>query len=111
MFASLMSTKLGASVATIARTPSMFSAIRMYASGERMEGTVKWFNRTKGYGFITPTEGGNPDLFVHHSNIQMEGYRFLEDGAEVEFLSDMDENGRPRATSVTSKYPPRQDSY
>ncbi|MEM1157170.1 MAG: cold-shock protein [Verrucomicrobiota bacterium] len=47
-------------------------------------GTVKWFNSEKGYGFITPDDGGQ-DLFVHHSEIQMEGYAKLEDGEKVSF--------------------------
>ncbi|HVB00345.1 MAG TPA: cold-shock protein [Acidimicrobiales bacterium] len=46
-------------------------------------GTVKWFNAEKGYGFISQ-EGGT-DVFVHHSAIQMEGYRSLEEGQAVEF--------------------------
>lgn len=48
------------------------------------KGTVKWFNNKKGFGFITPDEGGE-DLFVHHSNIVMEGYRTLKSGQPVEY--------------------------
>jgi CspA family cold shock protein len=49
------------------------------------KGTVKWFDATKGFGFITPNEGGK-DLFVHHSEIQSGGgYATLADGQEVEF--------------------------
>jgi CspA family cold shock protein len=48
-----------------------------------VKGKVKWFNNQKGYGFITP-ESGN-DVFVHHSAIQGEGYKSLEEGQEVEF--------------------------
>lgn len=47
------------------------------------KGTVKWFNRTKGYGFIEQEEGG--DIFVHQSEIQQEGFRYLECGESVEF--------------------------
>ena len=47
-------------------------------------GTVKWFNSDKGYGFITPDEGGK-DLFVHHSEIQTDGYAELKDGQKVEY--------------------------
>ena len=46
-------------------------------------GTVKWFNSEKGYGFISREEG--PDVFVHYSAIQMNGYRTLEEGQSVEF--------------------------
>ncbi len=47
-------------------------------------GKVKWFNGNKGYGFITPDDGGD-DLFVHHNDIEVEGYRSLQDDQEVEF--------------------------
>lgn len=47
------------------------------------EGTVKWFNASKGYGFIEHEDG--PDVFVHYSAIQDSGYRTLEDGQNVEF--------------------------
>jgi CspA family cold shock protein len=50
---------------------------------ERIQGTVKWFNSGKGYGFIA-REGGE-DVFVHHTAIQAEGYRSLEEGQRVEF--------------------------
>ncbi len=53
-------------------------------SEERMQGTVKWFNAEKGYGFISQ-EGGD-DLFVHYSEIQGSGYRTLDEGSRVEFL-------------------------
>ena len=46
-------------------------------------GTVKWFNATKGFGFITP-DGGGEELFVHQSQIQMQGYRELTEGQRVE---------------------------
>ena len=47
-------------------------------------GTVKWFNATKGFGFITPDEGGD-DLFAHFSAIQMEGFKVLKDDQRVQF--------------------------
>jgi len=48
------------------------------------EGTVKWFNDDKGFGFITPDEGGK-DLFVHHSGINADGFRTLAEGARVTY--------------------------
>ena len=48
-----------------------------------MNGTVKWFNDAKGYGFITKDEGG--DLFVHYSSIQGDGFKSLQEGQKVEF--------------------------
>ena len=47
-------------------------------------GTVKWFNESKGYGFVTPDDGG-ADLFVHYSEVKMEGYASLNEGQKVEF--------------------------
>ncbi len=55
-------------------------------------GTVKWFNDEKGCGFITP-EGGGDDLFIHHSNIDMEGFRKLEEGQKVEFKAAQGKKG------------------
>ena len=51
--------------------------------GQRVRGTVKWFNGEKGYGFITQENG--PDLFVHYSEIQSSGFRSLNEGETVEF--------------------------
>jgi cold shock protein len=62
-------------------------------------GTVKWFNNDKGFGFITPDEGGK-DLFVHHSAIQGGGFRSLEDGARVSYESEEGPKG-PKAINVT----------
>ncbi len=50
----------------------------------KKKGTVKWFNDQKGYGFITPEDGGK-DLFVHFSSIQGDGYKSLAEGQAVEF--------------------------
>ncbi len=61
-------------------------------------GTVKWFNSSKGYGFITPDDGSD-DLFVHHSEIKSEGYASLDEGQKVEFEVGEGKKG-PCATSV-----------
>jgi CspA family cold shock protein len=63
-------------------------------------GTVKWFNNDKGFGFITPDEGGK-DLFVHHSAIQSNGFRTLEDGAKVSYESEDGPKG-PKAINVST---------
>ncbi len=61
-------------------------------------GTVKWFNSTKGYGFIAPDDGSK-DVFVHHSAILTEGYRELTEGQRVEFEVETGQKG-PQATNV-----------
>ncbi|MFH1626161.1 MAG: cold-shock protein [Pseudomonadota bacterium] len=66
-------------------------------AGERETGTVKWFNNTKGYGFITRDQGG--DVFVHYTAIRGEGFRSLEEGQRVEFTVGQGEKG-PQAQDV-----------
>ncbi len=61
-------------------------------------GTVKWFNETKGFGFITPDDGGE-DLFVHHTKIDMEGFRTLQQGQRVQFETGQGRKG-VEATNV-----------
>ncbi len=62
-------------------------------------GIVKWFNERRGYGFIERVKG--PDVFVHHSAIQMDGYRTLEPGTEVEFeVEDSPEGPQARRVSL-----------
>ena len=63
-------------------------------------GTVKWFNDAKGYGFITPDEG-TKDLFVHHSQIAGEGFKSLAEGARVSFEEREGAKG-PEATNVVA---------
>jgi CspA family cold shock protein len=62
------------------------------------QGTVKWFNDAKGYGFIAP-EGGGKDLFVHHSAIVGDGFRSLAEGAKVEYEAAEGQKG-PEAKNV-----------
>ena len=61
-------------------------------------GTVKWFNSSKGFGFIVPDDGSD-DLFVHHSDINIEGYASLDEGQKVQFEIGQGEKG-PRASNV-----------
>ena len=61
-------------------------------------GIVKWFNGKKGFGFIVPGDGGN-DLFVHHSGIEMEGFKDLREGQAVEYEVEESDKG-PCAQSV-----------
>jgi CspA family cold shock protein len=63
-----------------------------------MLGKVKWFNESKGFGFITPDDGGK-DLFCHHSDIVAEGFRTLADGQAVEFTAEQGPKG-PAAKGV-----------
>jgi len=62
------------------------------------QGTVKWFNADKGYGFIAPDDGTS-DVFVHHSAIQADGYRSLQDNQRVEYTASQGAKG-PQADSV-----------
>ena len=66
-------------------------------SDERVTGTVKWFNATKGYGFIA--QDGGQDVFVHQSNIEAEGYRTLNEGQRVQFNVESSPKGL-KATNV-----------
>ncbi|CAM3301554.1 MULTISPECIES: cold-shock protein [Dermacoccus] len=64
------------------------------------QGTVKWFNAEKGFGFIEQ-DGGGADVFVHYSAIQTSGYRSLDEGQRVEFEITQGDKG-PQASNVTS---------
>ena len=63
-----------------------------------VKGTVKWFDNQKGYGFITP-ESGN-DVFVHHSSIQTDGYKTLDEGQSVEFEVQPGDKGQKAVNVV-----------
>ena len=65
------------------------------------KGTVKWFNDKKGFGFIAPKDG-DKDLFVHMNEIQMDGYKTLRDGQEVDYEEGSSDKG-PCATNVVPK--------
>lgn len=60
--------------------------IQKYEATSMQTGTVKWFNEAKGFGFITPTDGG-ADVFVHYSTIEGNGFKTLAEGQQVEFES------------------------
>ncbi len=63
-------------------------------------GVVKWFSRSKGYGFISPDGEGTKDVFVHYSNIIGEGFRNLDEGVRVSFVIEDTPKG-PQAVQVT----------
>jgi len=65
---------------------------------DRIVGTVKWFNATKGYGFLAQENG--PDVFVHFSAIQTDGYRSLEEGQKVEFAIEKGPKGLQAANVI-----------
>ncbi len=66
------------------------------------QGTVKWFNADKGYGFISREDGD--DLFVHYSEIQMDGYKTLDEGQAVEFDITTGQNGKLQASNVHDSF-------
>ena len=72
--------------------------IRFHRESNMAQGVVKWFNAEKGFGFIS-VDGGGPDVFVHFSAIQGEGYRSLDENQRVEFESSQGPKG-PQAESV-----------
>ncbi|XMB87456.1 cold shock domain-containing protein [Mycoplasmatota bacterium WC44] len=65
-----------------------------------MNGTVKWFNSEKGYGFITAEDG--KEVFAHFSNITGDGYKTLEEGQEAEFEIEVNDRG-PQATNISKR--------
>jgi cold shock CspA family protein len=80
------------------RSGSSSSALYM---ADIQKGTVKWFDSTKGFGFVVPTDG-SPDVFVHQTSIQAEGFRSLAEGEEVEYQLEIDaKSGKSKAVQVT----------
>ncbi|CEO99911.1 CSD domain-containing protein [Plasmodiophora brassicae] len=78
----------------------MLSLRRSVRHMSRSSGIVKFFNVTKGFGFITPHDGGD-DVFVHQTAIHAQGFRSLAEGEQVEFEVEKGEDGRIRASNVT----------
>eukprot|EP01066_Platyproteum_vivax_P012501 Platyproteum_vivax@DN5677_c1_g1_i3.p1 len=70
---------------------------------DKNTGTCKWFNSSKGYGFITPSDG-SADVFVHQGAIYADGFRSLAEGEEVEYKVETDEGGRQKAVDVTGPH-------
>ena len=69
------------------------------SEASRVTGVVKWFSSVKGYGFVTPDDEGQDDVFVHYSGIVGEGYRSLSEGEAVEFTIEQTPKG-PQAVNV-----------
>ena len=67
---------------------------------ERITGLIKWFSNKRGYGFVAPENGGS-DIFIHFSNIQMQGYKTLREGQRVEFeVGTIDKDGKVMSNAL-----------
>jgi cold shock protein len=91
-----VSTATNEPVPSAARTPRLASAA---VNPEVLRGTVKWFNQTKGYGFIAPDEGG-PDVFVHISAVERSGLPTLREGQLLEYQTQLQRNGKSAAVNL-----------
>jgi len=94
-------------LSSLSRASARLPALRSVSAGVpsiqmmfKHTGSVKWFNVTKGYGFITP-ENGSDDVFVHQSQIHSEGFRSLKDAEPVEYETEQQADGRISAIDVT----------
>ena len=68
------------------------NVLEIHLMSNRQQGTVKWFNDEKGYGFITPAGGGD-DLFVHFKAIESDGFKSLKEGQTVSFVAERGQKG------------------
>ena len=82
------------SLGNIAPRKTMF--LEIHPMSNRQNGTVKWFNDEKGYGFITPAGGGD-DLFVHFKAIETDGFKSLKEGQSVSFVAERGQKGMQAA--------------
>eukprot|EP01083_Nonionella_stella_P013688 38512_1 len=115
MFARLIVIAAAISSAT-AFAPMSASGRMSTAVFDVKTGEVKWFDTTKGFGFIKPTDGGD-DVFVHQTVIKADGFRSLAEGEPVEFTTEEDGTGRIKAATCTGpdntnvQGAPRKDDY
>lgn len=84
----------------VERAPASSTSSPMTRSGVTATGTVSFFNTAKGYGYITPDDGGE-QVFVHFSEIRMEGFKKLQEGQRVQYVPAKG----PRGTQATDVYP------
>jgi len=77
----------------------MSESIESTEASQKLTGTVKWFNDAKGFGFITPDNGGE-DLFAHFSSIQMNGFKTLKEGQKVSFEVTAGNKGKKQASNI-----------